>query len=300
MALTVARKLNVADFQSWVEKELNGYSDINEVPEYRTVVGQPVAFNRLRGWEHIMTHLLDPEVTEKISTFHINYPISEIEFDLRRDKQPGSYLITYPKAEEAALMNALNYPAKPAVLVTESKFQGILDAVRTIVLEWSLKLEEAGILGSDMTFSESEKTKASSVIQNINNFINQISHSQISQGEITMRDLYTTGQAGAIGPNAHAHDMTFNQIWNYMQSSVDLSQLANELTRLRQEMKKEAIEPEQDIAVSEIAKAEQAAKSGYGAKTLGHLKSAGKWAFDVATKIGTSLAAKAIKKSMEP
>jgi hypothetical protein len=74
--------------------------------------------------------------------------------------------------------------------------------------------------------------------------------------------------------------------------------LANELALLRQEMKKEAIESEQDIAVSEVAKAEQAAKSGDGSKTLQHLRSAGKWALDTATKIGTSLAVEVIKKSM--
>ena len=113
-------------------------------------------------------------------------------------------------------------------------------------------------------------------------------------------DSYTIGQAGAVGPHAHAHDMNFNQIWNEVAGSIDLPQLAKELSKLRLEMKKEAIEPEQDIAVSEIAKAEQAAKSGNGSKTLEHLKSAGKWAFNIATKIGTNLAVEAIKKSMGP
>ena len=63
-------------------------------------------------------------------------------------------------------------------------------------------------------------------------------------------------------------------------------------------MKKEAVEPEQDIAVSEIAKAEQAAKAGDGPKALKHLKSAGKWAWDFVTKVGASLTAEVIKKSM--
>jgi uncharacterized protein YjbI with pentapeptide repeats len=114
-----------------------------------------------------------------------------------------------------------------------------------------------------------------------------------------MGDKYDiSGQAGAIGPNANAHDMTFNQVWNQLQGSIDLPKLADELSRLRQEMKKEAIEPGQDIAVSEIAKAEQSAKAGEGSKTLEHLKSAGKWALDIATKIGTSLAVEALKKSL--
>lgn len=118
-------------------------------------------------------------------------------------------------------------------------------------------------------------------------------------GGITMGDTYkVSGQIAAVGPNSHVHDINFNQIWNQLKESVDLSQLADELGRLRIEMKKEAIEPEQDIAVSEIAQAEQAAKMGDGSKTIQHIKSAGKWALDVATKIGSNVAVEVIKKSL--
>jgi hypothetical protein len=111
----------------------------------------------------------------------------------------------------------------------------------------------------------------------------------VTIGEMIMRDKYTVGQAGAVGPNSQAHDMSFNQIWNQIQPSIDLPRLAVELSRLRQEMKKEAVEPEHDIAVSEVARAEQAAKAGDGSQVIEHLKAAGKWALDVGTKIGTEL-----------
>lgn len=113
--------------------------------------------------------------------------------------------------------------------------------------------------------------------------------------ELIMGDQYKAGQAGAMGPGAHAQDMTFNQIWNEMQGQVDLGKLAEDLSALRQAMKQEALEPEQDLAVAEIARAEQAAKANDGSKVVEHLKSAGKWALDVATKIGTSVAVEAIK-----
>jgi len=110
-----------------------------------------------------------------------------------------------------------------------------------------------------------------------------------------MGDKYEiSGQAGAVGPNAQAHDMNFSQ--NQLQ--VDLPRLAAELDRLRQEMKKEAVDPDQDIAVSEIAKAAQCANTGEEHKVTAHLKSAGKWALDTATKIGVSVAAEALKKSL--
>ena len=116
--------------------------------------------------------------------------------------------------------------------------------------------------------------------------------------EIKVGDTYNAGQAGAIGPNAYAHDVTLSQTWNRLEGSIDLAQLADELARLRQEMKKEAIEVEQDIAVVEVGKAEQAARAGDGSRTLGYLRSVGKWAIDVATKIGTTLAVEVINESM--
>lgn len=118
--------------------------------------------------------------------------------------------------------------------------------------------------------------------------------------EQIMGDKYNvSGQAGAVGSNAHAHDMTFNQLGSQIEKSVDLMQLANELSKLRQAMMKESTEVEHSIAVGEIAKAEQAAQSKDSSKIAEHLKSAGKWALDIASKIGVPIAVEALKRSME-
>ncbi len=297
MALVVARKLSIREFQDWVELELKGYPDIDQVPSYRLLRGQPVAHNRFRGWETVLTYNLDAQLAENLSTFKINYPIGQIESGLKRP-ETTAFNVTYDKKTENMLMKALSYPAIPAVQIQSTQFQGILDAVRTIVLEWSLRLEEARILGTDMAFSESEKQAAASFTYNIGYFINQASNSNLQPGEINMGDVYKAGQVAAMGPDANAYDIEFHQIWNQVEGCINLTPLAKELSTLRLAMREGATEPEQDIAVSEIARAEQAAKSGNGAKALGHLRSAGKWALDVATKIGTSLAVEAIKKSM--
>jgi hypothetical protein len=115
--------------------------------------------------------------------------------------------------------------------------------------------------------------------------------------ELNMESKYkiTGGNQGAVGDQAEAHD--FTQVSNQTLGSIDMTVLASELSRLRTEARKEATEPEHDIAVSEIAKAEQAAKEGQGSKVMQHLKLAGNWALDVATKIGTGVALEAIKKS---
>lgn len=56
------------------------------------------------------------------------------------------------------------------MLVGRAQIRGIVDSVRTIVLEWSLKLEKDGILGDRLSFSREEKEKASAFTFNIQNF----------------------------------------------------------------------------------------------------------------------------------
>ena len=297
-SLVVARKLALKEFEGWVNSELNGYNDRSEIPDYRELNGTPVAYSHYHGWYRLMTFNLSPEIVDKMTMLRFHQPISYFESSAREDAE--SITVSYDTAAEQMLTRALHNRAIPALRFDPSEFRGVLDAVRNIILEWTLRLESEGILGENMTFTVEERHRVSSTHLNIKNLISQVfqphSHTQI--GEANMGDTYKVGQAGAVGPNAHAHDMNFNQIWNQLQGSIDLQQLAGELSRLRQEMKKEAVEPEQDIAVSEVAKAEQSAKSGDGSKTLEHLKSAGRWALDVATKIGSSVAVEAIKNSM--
>jgi hypothetical protein len=78
---------------------------------------------------------------------------------------------------------------------------------------------------------------------------------QFFAGRIIMGDMYSTGQAGAVGPGAHARDMTFNQIWNQVEGEIDLPRLSEQLALLRQEMNKAATEPEHDVTVGAIASA---------------------------------------------
>lgn len=113
--------------------------------------------------------------------------------------------------------------------------------------------------------------------------------------ELTMGDKYTTGQAGAVGPGSSSTGNTFNQIWQQYSESIDLPTLAAELRQLRNSMRAEAEKAEHDVALGAVASAEAAAENGDGPGALSHLKTAGHWALDVATKIGVNVATAAIK-----
>lgn len=94
-----------------------------------------------------------------------------------------------------------------------------------------------------------------------------------------------------IGNHNNLQDVIFNQGL----SQQDMIKLADELSTLRAEMKSKSQTPEEDIAIASIASAEIAARKGDKTNVLENLKNAGKWAFDVATNIGVSIAAKAIE-----
>jgi hypothetical protein len=112
-----------------------------------------------------------------------------------------------------------------------------------------------------------------------------------------MGDTYNIGQINApsaVGKNAKIEQLQ----WQQTMESVDVSDLFEQLKKLRLAMKQDAVEPDHDVAISSVALAEIAAKEGKKTEALKHLKSAGKWALQVATKIGSDIAVAALKAAM--
>lgn len=115
------------------------------------------------------------------------------------------------------------------------------------------------------------------------------------KGDFHVGDFYKAGQVGSQGPNSHAHDITFNQIWNNNKNEIDLNELADQLANLRLELTKKASSPEEYAEIGIVANAEIEAKNGKGAKAMEFLSQVGKWTFNTATALGVAVAANAIK-----
>lgn len=128
----------------------------------------------------------------------------------------------------------------------------------------------------------------------VSEFIN--SNINIKQGGVLiMGDNYENkGQVGAFGRNASAENFTQN--WKNISDEINIDELSNELSKLREELKKRSSKPEEDIETGNIAKAEIEAKKGNGEKMLEYLSKSSKWALDVATEIGLKLATEILKK----
>jgi hypothetical protein len=96
------------------------------------------------------------------------------------------------------------------------------------------------------------------------------------------------GQQGAVGDHARAENFTQN-------SGIEIGELADGIAKLRAAMAAEATEGDQYIALGSVAAAEKEANAGNKEKAIEYLKSAGKWALDMAQKIGVNVITKAIQ-----
>lgn len=178
-AYLVARKLHLKEFEEWISFEQNGYKD--NVPDYRIIGGVTKAWNPYHGWIPIV---FDGNTQDIFNKWPMGLPIAAICEAYKNSK--GSIRGNVPSAWTEYL-NKYN-PAFMTNYIFESsksELHKILSAVRNRILDWSLLLEENGIIGEDLTFTETEiKTAAkSSVINNYtNNFYSATDNIEIQQG----------------------------------------------------------------------------------------------------------------------
>ena len=165
-ALVAARKLNIEDIQPWLKSELNGYTNSEEIPEYRSVRGEIKAFNPYNGiWMPIMFPESSANLHRSLTNRKCGQSVAELE-DLLASE---SRMLTMPYSSEvsARLTRMIDLDSLPVLVVSGAKLRGILDTTRTAVLEWALQLEEQGVTGEGFTFSTEEQTAAAGVVFNI-------------------------------------------------------------------------------------------------------------------------------------
>lgn len=177
-AYIVARKLKILEFEKWIDAELNGYYSKNvEIPEYRVVRIDMVALNPVRGY--IPVWINDEKFSELLSSMTVSQSISEVEALLESD---NDYAISkIPPNIENTLQPALNANYPLYNRIDKSQLQGIIEGIKNVILSWSLKLEEDGIMGEGMSFSDKEKELAEKASYTINYFNGNLTNTQIQQ-----------------------------------------------------------------------------------------------------------------------
>jgi AbiTii len=286
------------ELQEWVNNELNGYFEKNSLPDYR-IINAGIAgeyFNGAYLYSNmpVSTILLPIDLQESVEKAYISQGIFSLQEMSKNEfnhlSLPDGWLELY---NIYAKTNGYKL-VKASLPIPGSAMSQILGATRSRLLKFILKIRK-------IHWNEEQSTSIlEQVTQVFNLTIYNTGELNMSSPKSTSGDTYINhGQAGSIGANSQASNMSFQQVWLQNKESIDLKALAEELFTLRTAMKDQAEDSSQDRAVAEISSAQEAAKIDDGTAVIKHLKKAGQWALDVASKIGVSLAADTIKKALD-
>lgn len=179
-AKLIATKLNLNDFNQWIDCELNGYDKDDDIPDYRNVIGEIKAKNPYYGLIPVM---VPSSITEQLNSRKLSNPISEL---ISLSKSEQSIVITLPN-ELSDLLCANEGVHLPCYfIISKNAVMGVIESVKNHLLEWCLKLENDDILGEEYEFNEAEKEKAILIPQQVNYYghvvTGNVNNSQLTSG----------------------------------------------------------------------------------------------------------------------
>jgi hypothetical protein len=183
-AKTIAVKLNLPDLEKWVENELNGYPPGN-VPDYRMIAGQVHYRNLFYGWYPVS--FSSSETENAFAKRRVCQRVAELE-SIVANASGHKLQIPFSAEAKQMLMSGTGTDDDFTVLFSASVVAGILDAIRTSLLDWALKLEKSGIRGDGMSFSVDDQKKAQDVqaVYNIGNIQNFTGNMGSGSGNFTV------------------------------------------------------------------------------------------------------------------
>ena len=215
----IAAKLQLQDFDVWIQHELNGYTGctIGEIPDYRKVRGVLKAFNPYNGW--IPAQCSDDELENRICAPKMSESIGELK-ELYQQSKNGVFLYQFNAELMEAIASMFNtpIPMQFALHISAHYLKSIIEKVKNCLLEWTIRLETKGILGENMQFSREETIMAKEIPQQVINYYGTVVNGAVSQSQIT------TGDHNSIAFN-------YEQASNLMKkirTSIEQEQLSDE------------------------------------------------------------------------
>lgn len=179
-AYLVAHKLDIKDFKEWIKNEQDGYKS-GKVPDYRIIGGKIMAYNPFHGWVPVV---FEDDSSKYFETLNIDCPISTILYSSKLDNKTVDFILP-PGYEQLLNSHTPGFGTNYIFRTSTSEMMKIISAVQNIILNWALLIEDNGITGDGLSFSNEEKeyAKNSSVVNNYtNNFYSDAKTTRISQG----------------------------------------------------------------------------------------------------------------------
>lgn len=220
-ALLISHKLGLDDFKSWCELELKGYEGIDnsDIPEYRCLYGSFHVLNVQNGSRQFVgDQAIGQKISESIVFFQEILANDQGYFDLRVSDDINAL---FKKKYGLKSNNYIFYSTVDNVYIKK-----VLEIIKTTVLEFSIKLEQQGILGEDWEFTEEEKRMTQNInyhIGNIGNMSNHNDNSTINQTSINNVNI-VKGDFNSLASNLRSHGVEEADIQE-LQTIIDVTPL---------------------------------------------------------------------------
>lgn len=164
MSKIIATKLGLDDALVWIDRELTGYKSVAELPAYRLLQGNWVAFPHYGPRQPIV--FSDAQTESKASRVPVGMDIGALENACSRGEANSS--ISFGDTLGLRQKFIVDHDLRDArLLVYTPVVQSIIDRVRAIVLDWTLGLEKANVLGEGHSFTQGERREAETVTYQI-------------------------------------------------------------------------------------------------------------------------------------
>lgn len=168
MVKVAAHRLNLPAIEDWVSKELDGYEDGIDVPDYRRISGQVVVKHAMHGWHSIGG---DPEIIAMLQERNLGGSIATLEAMLLEAKSSGNTgtftMFLSPDSVPKILGDKSFAYVAMGTRFSVAAISAVLDRVRGKILDWAIEMEKQGVVGQGMSFSAKEKEDAARATTNI-------------------------------------------------------------------------------------------------------------------------------------
>lgn len=223
-AKLAAVKLSATEFAAWIDLAMNGYYGQKSVPSYRQVAGRVKFHNPIHGWRPVIG----------LNGFNqsIYQPIGEVA-SLSASAN-GFIMGPIPESLRRKVSDQAGFECEVMLQVATTAMASIVEAVRNHVLEWTLKLEQAGIRGDGLSFTQEETRVAHSMFVT-NNYHGPVA--SVAHGSNTITGISQSNSSATPQQIAEAVGALIKAIQAQGKPSESAEEASDELAAAESELK---------------------------------------------------------------
>lgn len=233
----IASKLQLLEFDTWIQNELNGYKcAATELPSYRRIYGNIKAWNPYNGW--IPYIIQDRELEELFSMVPLFDPVASI-IEIKRNTNKDFVCYNYRGDVYSKLteMTQSPIPMNIQLHVNISCINSAIEAVNNSLLEWTLRLEKEGIKGDNMLFNTEEQKKAEAIPQQVQNYYGTVVNGNIEHSQVIAGKNHTINYNEAANAIEEAREAIEKEIISPEDKETALSLLEDISDKITKEKK---------------------------------------------------------------